>query len=753
MYQFVTPARALTLLTFFSIGVVQPAQAQGDASVEASEQQADSRGNAVEEVVVTANRRPQRIPEIARSVLVLDNLVIEENLVKTSNIGDLLGTSVPGFGPPSATDIDRTLTLRGRDVQYLIDGVPVQFNGGAGYGSFALAKFDPEIIGRAEVLYGPTAVYGAGATGGVIQYFTKPAPEGEPFQLRLRGQTTTFTDDFADSETTSYKTTIGVSGDLGAFDYFVNYSYDRQRGILDGEGDLVNPVFYGYTKEDFYFAKVGYDLTDSQRIEAFYNYTEFETDRPASTVTIQDDDRATAEIIDNPPATGPEALAPSNEKTFWNVSYTHADLFGGALLLQYYDREDEVVDGLIDLRSSAAAPGWPAGWPDNYSSAFVDEGKGFRSQYSRAFGERFNVIVGFDQDEQSRASSAQVYSLSPDFDETGDIGTVIRDGLFLFPFELETWGVFAQLEYEVSDTFRVTGGVRYEEVDFDIGAGTRIFESTLDENGVQVARPGGSGASDGDAWNIGVTWDVFSWASVFANVSQGFEVPALSQVASIVPPDQQLQSDEAVSPQVVDNYEIGLRGAAGDWRYSAAAYFADSDLGQNFIYDPVTNQGEYNRSPQENYGFELVLGWAPVPAIDLLATVSWGEGDFDPDGDGPEDDVPLTTLDVPPWKFTLNGRWTLSNTLDVNALLLVVGDRDRAFDEGVDLYEIDGYTTLDLGLNWNVFSGTLSAQLTNALDETYITPASQTYIGNPVFAPRVAGAPGRALSLAYSITF
>ncbi len=59
----------------------------------------------------------------------------------------------------------------------------------------------------------------------------------------------------------------------------------------------------------------------------------------------------------------------------------------------------------------------------------------------------------------------------------------------------------------------------------------------------------------------------------------------------------------------------------------------------------------------------------------------------------------------------------------------------------------------DLGLNWDVFSGTLSAQFSNALDETYITPASQTYIGNPLFAPRVAGAPGRALSIAYNITF
>ena len=115
--------------------------------------------------------------------------------------------------------------------------------------------------------------------------------------------------------------------------------------------------------------------------------------------------------------------------------------------------------------------------------------------------------------------------------------------------------------------------------------------------------------------------------------------------------------------------------------------------------------------------------------------------------------VVVATLDVSPWKFTTNARWTLSEALSFNAQLLVVGDRDRAFDENIDLYEIEGYETLDVGLDWQVLQGLLSVQLTNALDSTFITPTSQTYVGNPIFAPRVAGAQGRALSFAYSIRF
>ena len=746
--------RSLTLAAACVLALPLQAQENRDQAADSTTgQRIDSRGGAIEELIVTANRREQPVTDVARSVLVLDELVIRENLVKSSNIGDLLGASVPGFGAPTSVDINRTLTLRGRSAQYLIDGVPLGFNGGAGYGGFSLTKFDPEVVDRVEVLYGPTAAYGAGATGGVIQFFTRKPVAGDPIEIRLRLQATTPLAEFLDSDFTSYKPTFTVSGDLGGFDYLLNYSYDRQRGVIDGDGDLANPVFYGFTNEDYYFGKLGFDITDSQRIEGFYNFTEFETDRPVTTVTFQDDGRATAEIVENPPPTGPSPLSPFNEKNFWNIRYTHADLLGGALALQFYGREEESAGDLVDLRGPAATPAWPAGWPDNYVANFTDEGTGLRTQFSRDFGERWSVLVGFDQEEQERSSDAQVYSLSPDFDQTGDIGTVIRSDLFLFPFDLETWGAFAQAEYELSDTVRIAGGVRYEDVEFSIGAGARVFERTLDENGMQVSRPGGSGSNDGDAWNIGVTWDAFAWASLFANFSQGFEVPQLSQVAGIVPPDQELQSNEAVTPQVVDNYEIGLRGNSGYWRYSFAAFYADSELGQNFTYDPETNAGEYNRSPQENYGFEVLLGWTPIAELDLLGTFSWNEGDFDPDGDGPDIEVPLTTLDVGPWKFTLNARWALTETLGFNALLLSVGDRDRAFDEGVDLYEIDGYTTLDLGLDWAVLQGLLSVQVTNALDETYITPASQTYIGNPLFAPRVAGAQGRTLSVGYSIGF
>lgn len=708
----------------------------------------------IEETVVTATRTARSITEIARSVVVLEPLVIEENLIKTSNIGDLLGASVPGFGAPSALDITRTQTLRGRGVQYLLDGVPLSYNSGAGFGGSPLVKFDPEVLGRVEVLYGPTSVFGAGATGGVIQFLTRDAQEDDPLRVRFRLQTTTYTgaDNPFDDEALSFKPTIALSGDLGRFDYLAMYSYDSQNAIFDGDGDLVNPVFYGFSDDQNYFLKLGFDLDDEQRIDGWFNFIEREPDGRTFNLALDDDGTATG--VEQPGNFQVDLSANPriDEKKMWNLRYQHQNLYGGALTLQYYGRDDERVGGLNDLRLAAFLPTWPAFWPSNYQALSLDEGYGFRSQFAFDASQRLSLVVGVDYEEQERESNALVYEIPADFDETGSLGPVLREDLFSFPFELETLGVFVQGEFEPVEGLRLSAGLRWEDVSFSIGSGTRVFETTV-VDGAQVARPGGVGESDDFAFNIGVSYDVSSAVTVFANFAQGYEVPELSSVAGQVPPEAQLVSDEAVQPQIVDNYELGLRGGVQGWRYSLAAFYSDSELGENFIYDPLTGMGEYNRAPQENYGFEFVLGWNPTDYFDVLAALSWNEGDFDPDGDGPEGNVPLSTLDVSPWKATLNLRYDITTKLQLNGQLLIVGDRDRAFDEGIDLYEITGYETLDLGLNYSFSRSRVSLQLTNALDNDYITPASQTYIGNLAFLPRVAGAPGRALALAFNTEF
>lgn len=76
------------------------------------------------QVVVTATRTEEPLNRIPRSVTVIDRDDLDTQTSLPQSFRELLGREVPGFNPPSPQGDDRGL-LRGRDVSYLIDGVPV----------------------------------------------------------------------------------------------------------------------------------------------------------------------------------------------------------------------------------------------------------------------------------------------------------------------------------------------------------------------------------------------------------------------------------------------------------------------------------------------------------------------------------------------------------------------------------------------------------------------------------------------------
>ncbi|MEM9168013.1 MAG: TonB-dependent receptor [Pseudomonadota bacterium] len=699
-------------------------------------------------ILVTAGRRRQNINEIARAVVVIDFDNVRTEAAKSSSIFNLVGATIPALGPPTQNNINRAQTLRGRDAQYLIDGVPLGFNGGAGSGLGELDKFDVEIIERIEVLYGPNAVYGAGATGGVIQFFTR-APSQEPFEFRVRQQFSTFlgADDIFGDIARSNKTTVGASGTLGRFDYLLNASFDSNNGVIDGEDDLRAPVFSSFDNELSYFAKVGFTIDSDQRIEGFYNFVDLSFDDRVFDVSITDDGRAVGQLSDNQVAfTYGADNEPINEKRAWNFRYTHDNLLGGAFAFQYYGRDEDIIEPLTDLRALAFAPPFP----DNFQAFFTDKGEGVRTQYSRSFLDRFNILFGVDYNEESRSSDARVYELGPDFDDERSVTNAVREDTFLFPYALETLGLFGQVDIAVTDRIRLTGGVRWEDVEFEIGSGTRVFEVVTDANGDQIERQGGFGENDGVAWNIGATIDVSEDVTVFGSFAQGFEIPSLLSLSFLVPAGEPLATSAAAAPQIVDNYEIGLRGAAGIWDYSASAYFASSELGATFLLAQGSTQGEFIRAPQENYGFETSIGVEPTERFRLSGAFSWNDGDFDGDDDGNFD--ALSGLEVAPWKLIVDARFDATDDLSFNGKILTIGGRDRAFDDGVDPAPVDGYTTVDIGGVYETGPGVLTVQLTNVFNNTYIPTANQTFAGTG-FVDRVVAGPGRQLIAAYAFNF
>lgn len=72
----------------------------------------------------------------------------------------------------SHTITDYGQTLRGRGTLVLLDGMPLNTNRDSARN---LASLDPNNIERIEVLRGSSALYGSGATGGIVSITTRPA--------------------------------------------------------------------------------------------------------------------------------------------------------------------------------------------------------------------------------------------------------------------------------------------------------------------------------------------------------------------------------------------------------------------------------------------------------------------------------------------------------------------------------------------------------------------------------------------------
>ena len=76
-------------------------------------------------MVVTATRSAKSIAEIAGTVYSIDREQVAEQAAAGRSTADILGQLVPSLAPSSGTTSNYGMTMRGRTVQVMIDGVPL----------------------------------------------------------------------------------------------------------------------------------------------------------------------------------------------------------------------------------------------------------------------------------------------------------------------------------------------------------------------------------------------------------------------------------------------------------------------------------------------------------------------------------------------------------------------------------------------------------------------------------------------------
>ncbi len=177
----------------------------------------------------------------------------------------------------------------------------------------------------------------------------------------------------------------------------------------------------------------------------------------------------------------------------------------------------------------------------------------------------------------------------------------------------QSWAVFGQASYAVTDAFTVTGGVRYTEDDKDL---TVLGQPA---NNVSIQ-------DDQVSWDASAIYAINDDVSVYARVADGFRGPSIQgrDVAFFNPPS-------IAQSETVRSWEAGVKSFIGDTlRLNAAAFiYTVDDMqltavggGGNLVQLVNANKGKAK-------GFEIDAEWAPIENLVLTGGYSYVSSEID----------------------------------------------------------------------------------------------------------------------------
>lgn len=680
------------------------------------------------ELVVTATRTETPLQNVPRSITVINREQIEQQTSLSRNLIETLGKTIPGLAPPAQGASNFGLTLRGRNPQVLIDGVPQSTTRNA---ARDLRTIDSAAIERIEVVRGPSAIYGDGATGGVINIITRRPTEESLISRTELGVSAALGNLQEESFSTNLQHFLSARQDN--LDFTFNFAIAKTGGFFDAQGDRIpaDPNAQGGFSDASslnLFGKFGVDIGENQRLQLSFNRfdekqdTNIASDPSVNTTPGRQKARALAGLsLDE---------KPGNENTFINLQYTHNELFNSKLQAQLYYRDYLTRFFPFDGSNFASLGN------EIIQSRVESEKYGGRLQIETPL---FNqgaakLLWGVDYSQENTSQPVSVFDQAA-FTASG--GLAFRktgDRSWTPPLELSSLGLFAQLNWDVSDRLVFNGGVRYENADVSVDD----FSTLANPN---VTIPGGNLNFDATLFNVGAVYNLDNQLSLFANYAQGF---SLSDIGLALRNAQPGFSVETLSPepQKVNNYEIGIRG---QWDYvqaSVSAFYNESNLGTTF-----TAPGTVIRAPERIYGLEAAIDTQPSSTWQFGGTFTLIGGEIDINNDG--NYQPLDGFRIPPLKLTA---YVENETLPGwrNRLQALFSGNREVFGNNITAFgrrPVESYLTVDYISSLQLGTGILQIGLENLFNSQYFPVVSQLQANDTAYA----AARGRTLSIKYSI--
>lgn len=693
--------------------VAMPVQAQESVDGTEATRQAGSGGTTVlEAVTVTGSRAPQQVSETARTIHVVEAGDIEARARAGENLQQILAQEIPSFDPASyGARTSFGQNLRGRTALVLIDGVSLNSARGI---SRQFDAIDPFNIERVEVLSGATSIYGGNATGGIINIITK---KGKHAEEGLHGEVTAGAQSgFAGKGDFDKNGAAAVTYKNGDWDARFAVSGLGNGSFYDGRGKMLMPDITQTSTADNrsidVMGSLGFQIDANRRFEIGGQYFD----------SRQDSDYGVylgpfLAGLRNPNFVEARSgyssdFNPRTRRTMLNATYTDDDFLGQSLMLQAFHRSEEVQFHPFPAQSYF------------YGSSQDTDYYGLKVALVAEPTDALRITYGIDADRDTFSSRQNIFNTTKaaqsgamNFETIGTTG--------LYPaIDVSTIAGFVEASYDVTDALTVSGGARYQYVDTKVGDFIGATEQIKILQGLASsadAIPGGSVSYGALLLNAGATYSITNSQQVYANFSQGFELPDPAKYYGVgnygvsgrhLPLMGSVNvAQSALEAIKTNSFEVGYRLDEGDYTFDTAAFYSMSD--RSIALNRTKLTIEMQDQERRVYGFEGKVGVELAHGFDVGGLGQWVRTEVKTPAGWSKDSVGAASVSKVGGHIGWSGE-ALSLRLQ-GQHVFDLSDKDKR--------RIEGYTLFDLvgSYRFEDANATLNFGVHNLFDRQYTT--------------------------------
>ncbi len=533
----------------------------------------------LEEVVISATRSEQRSFDAPAAISVVDRDTIQ-NAGPQINLSESLNR-VPGLTILNRQNYaqDLQLSIRGfgartpfgiRGIRLMIDGIPATTPDGQGQGSSVSLPSTERI----EVLRGPLALMYGNSSGGVIQAFTRDAPEVPEFTAQA------YTGSF-DMRRTAWQ----YAGRIGDYGLVADYSTFDTNGYRDNSK----------TQRTQFNGKLSFNPNDQTQVNVVFNQFDMPLAQDPLGLTAQ-------QLAINPQIAGTNAVSASVRKI------TSQNQIGSAMTYTLDADRSLTARAYYGVRENLqyqATSAWVGLNRDYYGT-----GLQYNEKTSLA-GRPVRLAAGYEFDystERRQGGTATNGQQTP--------GSLTRNE----DNRSQNSDFFVQATTLAADNISVVTGVRSSTVSF---ASQDYIPTPVDGSGSVTYRA--------TSPVLGLTYHATDRLNLYANYGKGFETPTLAEVAYIdngvsTPTAKFNPSLRAASSR---HYEIGAKWLPSKTsRVDLTAYQIDSRDEIVVAYGGSGPTSYKNAPGTQRRGLELsATNWL-TPHVSALLSSSWIDANF-----------------------------------------------------------------------------------------------------------------------------